>query len=174
MMKKLAGIIAVVFALLIGAFLALGFVFPSITYQTKVEINKPVDGAWTYFTDEKNMKDWLPGFKSIKSLNGKTNEVGAKHEVVFVDGQEELIFTQTMTAFKPNETFSFKLESEMFENDVTVSFTETNGKTTLVQSEKVVGRSILWRSMLPLMRFYFSGAAQTTLDKLKDNIEKAA
>jgi uncharacterized membrane protein len=171
MIKKILLALIALILLLFVVFFTVGLLNPSLSYQTTVEINKPLDVSWSYFNDEKNMKDWLPNFISIEKLSGNPNEIGSKFKMTFIENGEEMALIETMTDFKAKEIFAFTLENEFLTNNVKVKFSELNGKTILTQEENVKGAYIFWHSMFTMMKSYFSGATKTTLEKLKGNIE---
>ena len=168
---KILFIIIGILLTLAAAFFAVGLFFPSVAYQTTVEIDRPLDVSWNYFTDEKNMPDWLPGFESIETLSGKPNEVGSKFLLRINENGSKMEFTETVTEFKPRELFAFTLEHSMMTNNVRVKFTEKDGKTIVTQEEKLVGANIFWRSFFVFAITVSKSNARQVLEKLKANIE---
>ena len=170
MKKILLGLLGLIVLLVVG-FFALGLIYPTVSYQTKIEINKPLDVSWNYFAEPKNMKDWMLNFKSIETISGEPNTVGSKYKISFGDGGNEIVFIETMTEYKPKETVAFKLEHTMMTDDIKMKFSEENGKTILIQDDSIAGSNIFWRSLSVLMKSSFSDSAKTNLTNLKTQIE---
>ena len=170
--KKLLLILLTLFVLLAVCFFALGFIYPKFEYQTRTEINKPLDVSWNYFTDETKMVEWMKGFKKMETISGKPNEIGSKYRMTFDEDGSEIVMTETVTDFKPNERFDFILENEVIHDDVKIRFSEENGKTIIVQTDSIVGGNMFWRSLFAVMQSTFKANARGMYEDLKMNIEK--
>ncbi len=172
MIKKILIYVLIVIVLIVAGAFVFGLLNPSVSYETKLEIDKPRDVVWKYFTDETKMGEWLEGFQKFETISGKTNEVGSKFRLYFIEDGNEVVLTETLTAFRVPELFAMRLEHEIMTNDVEVTFSEENGKTIMVQKENAVGANILWRIMFAAMKSNFQDRAKKTLEKLKANVEK--
>ncbi len=166
-MLVLVGIVA----LLVICFLAIGFFNPSVSMETRVEVNKPVGVVWAYFIDQNKMKEWLPNVKSIEPISGEPNTVGSKWKMVFEEGGSEFVMTETMTEFKENEVFAFVLENEVIRADDRITFIDKGDKTEIVENNTFVGGNIFWRSLFALTKSNCQKNSLETYQKLKTNIE---
>lgn len=144
---------------------------PTFTYVSKIEVNAPAEHAWAVFTDDTCMGEWMTGFKSIENISGNPNEVGSKWKLVIEQGGELMEMTETMTAFKENELFAFKLENDVMFVDTDITFVEQNGRTEIKATNLVEGRNILWKSLFALMRGALGANSQGICDNLKTVIE---
>jgi uncharacterized protein YndB with AHSA1/START domain len=170
-MRKWWGLIPLTFLLAVGVFLLTGLFVPSVSYQSGVEINKPRDFVWRQFTDESKTKEWMPGFKRFETISGKPLEVGSKFKLVIESEGQEYELTETNTEIRAPELFGFNLENEVLKNEVTVTFTEQNGKTLLTQDEKVTGSNIFWRAMFFWMKSSLNENSKFALNRLKVFVE---
>ncbi len=153
-------------------FLALGFIYPKPEHQTRVEINRSREVSWNYFTDESKMVEWMKGFKKIETISGKRNEIGSKYRMTFQEDGREIVMTETVKEFKPQERFDFLLENEVISDDVTITFSEENGKTIITQTDRITGGNMFWRSLFAVIQSNLKANAQEMLEKLKTNIEQ--
>ena len=172
MIKKiLLGIFGLVL-LLIAGLAIFGWMNPSISYESSVEINKPREVVWNYFSDESKMSEWLTGFQKIENISGNKNEVGSKWRLTFVENGSEVVMTETVKDFKAPERFSMLLDHEIMSNDVAVTLTEKDGKTIMTQKETVVGKNFFWRTMFAVIKSSFSARSLEALNLIKRNVEK--
>jgi len=170
-MKMLKYILAVII-LISAVFLSVGFFNDNVTYETRVEVNKPLKQCFIEFNNPFNLKKWLTGFKSIEHISGLPNHAGSQWKLTFEEDGKEFIMTETVTAFEPNELFAFIIENEMLTTEVEVRFIEEDSKTIITSTNKVVGKNIIMRSTFPFFKSHFQEHAQGNYDKLKKLIEK--
>lgn len=172
MIKKiLLGLAGFVILVVVGL-LIFGWMNPHVENETTVEINKPRDVVWTYFSDPSKMGEWLPGFKKIETISGNPNEPGSKFRLTFDDQGTEMTMIETNKEVRPPEFMAMNLDHEIMSNDVEISLEERNGKTILTQKEKIVGKNIVWRILFAAMRSSMQERSEEVLTKLKQNIEK--
>lgn len=166
----LGGTILIV--LLAAGFFSIGLIYPKIQNRTQVEINKPAEVVWAYFVDENNMSEWIEGFKKVEIISGKRNEVGSKYRMTFDEGGSEFVMIETVKEFNPPDVYAFRLENEVITDDVKITFKESDGITTVVQEDNVVGGNIFWSSLFVLTQSNLKSNVQKALDKLKSNVER--
>lgn len=172
MIKKILIYVLVVVVLIVAGGIAFGLLNPSVSYEASVEINKPREVVWAYFSDETKMGEWLKGFQKIEIISGNKNEVGSKYKMTFIDQGQEIVMIETLKEFKRPEKFAMHLEHEIMSSDSEITLAEENGKTTLTQKDNAVGSNILWRIMFAAMRSTFIDSSQENLNRLKANVEK--
>jgi carbon monoxide dehydrogenase subunit G len=172
MIKKiLLGLIAII-ALLIVGFIAIGFIYPTLTSETRVTINKPRDVVWKYFIDQKNLKDWLPNVKSFEKISGEPMTAGSKFKMTFDEDGREIVMTETMTEVKDKEVFAFVLENEVMTANARITFIDKGDKTEVVENNTFSGGNFFWRSLFALMQSGLEKNSAAAYEKLKANIEK--
>lgn len=171
MIKKiLLGLVGIVLLLVVG-FLAIGFIYPTLTTETRVTINKPRTVVWKYFTDQNTLKEWLPNVKSIENISGEPMTAGSKFKMTFEENGSEIVMTETMTEVKENEVFAFILENEVMKANDRITFIDKGDKTEIVENNTFEGGNIFWRSLFALMKSGFEKNSAESYQRLKTNIE---
>lgn len=166
-LKWIAGIVV----LLIVIFILIGVFVPSFTYVSQINVNAPAEHAWAVFTDDSRMSEWMEGFKSMENISGNEFEVGSKWKLVIEQGGEEMEMVETVTGFKENELFAFRLENDVMFVDVDITFDEQDGKTEIKAANLVEGRNILWKSLFAMMKSTMASSSQGMYDNLAKMIE---
>ena len=162
---------------LLFLFLAIGFIKPSVNYGHEITVNKSLKEAWAVQQDESKLGEWLAGFKSIDLISGEAGEVGSKYKVVVnpEEGQPDFKMTETVISKSEFDHMALSFDSEMMLFDQTISFSETDGKTTIKTDSKVSGKGMMMRSLFALMEM-FSGSFQAqevkNVEALKKVIEE--
>ena len=162
---------------LLFLFLAIGFIKPSVNYGHEITVNKSLKEAWAVQQDESKLGEWLAGFKSIDLISGEAGEVGSKYKVVVnpEEGQPDFEMTETVISKSEFDHMALSFDSEMMLFDQTISFSETDGKTTIKTDSKVSGKGMMMRSLFALMEM-FSGSFQAqevkNVEALKKVIEE--
>lgn len=171
MIKKILLGLVLFVGLVVVIFFAFGFFKPIITVETITLVNKPRNVAWKYFIDESKLKEWMTNIKSIEKISGEPNKVGSKFKMTFEENGDEIVMTETMTEFRDNEVFGFTLENEVISDDVRITFTDRGDKTEIVQTDKLTGGNIFWRSLFAILESTFHKNTAETYEKLKARIE---
>ena len=161
---------------LVLAFLAVGFIHPTVNYGHEITVNKSIKEAWTVQQDASKYGQWLEGFKSIDLIEGEAGKVGSKYRVIVQpEGQPDFEMIETVASVKEFDHMQLKFDSDMMLFDQTTSFVEADGKTTIKTDSKVDGKGMMMRSMFALMEM-FGGAFQkqevANIEALKKVIEE--
>lgn len=172
MIKKILITVLMLAIMLTAGFFSLGFIYPKLESVTRVEINKPLAVVWNYFIDERKMGEWMPGFKKMEAISGGPHQVGSQYRMYFDEDSHEVILNETLIAYQPEKLFAFKLENEILNDEVNIEFSYENGKTIIVQKDKICGATPYWRSLFVLTRASMQKQTQQCYDNLKTNIEK--
>jgi ligand-binding SRPBCC domain-containing protein len=170
LIRLIFGLIGII-VFLFGAFLCLGFLYPILTSEARVTINKPRDVVWAYFINQKNLKDWLPNVKSIENISGEPMTAGSKFKMTFEENGREIVMTETMTEVKEKEVFAFILENEVIKANDRITFIDKGNQTEVVENNTFEGGNIFWKSLFALMKSSFQKNSQASYDRLKTNIE---
>ncbi len=152
-------------------FLLIGFIIPTFSYETSVEVASSREHAFTVFIDETRTADWLTGLRSIELISGSPREIGSKYRLVIVDRGEEMVMTEELTAFDENEFYAFKLDNDVMLADAEIRFAGDEAGTRIVSKTAVEGKGIFWRSLLPLFKSMMVKRSQEDYNKLKRVIE---
>lgn len=158
-------------------FFAIGLMKPSVSYGHEITVNKPLKEAWAVTQDESKYDQWLEGFKSIELISGERNTVGSKYKVVVNpgEGQDDFEMIETIVSLKEFDHVTLSFDSDFMDFEQTISFAEANGATTVKTDSKVIGKSIITRSMFALMEMLggsFTAQETKNIEALKKVIEK--
>lgn len=158
-------------AVVVLAFLSLGIIHPSFTYENSIHVDASVEHSFDVFTNDSLGPEWLIGLEGYDVLEGEPHKPGSKFLMKFnVEGQK-FQFTETLNEFIPNEKFAFTMETEVFDGDVAITFTEKNGGTLISQTTTNYPKGLFNKSMFYLMKGSFAAQSQLSYDNLKELIE---
>ncbi len=169
---KIFKYIALFFLLLIASFFAVGLLTPSLTYENSVVVDAPVEKAFALFMDTSKMKEWVPGFVSIKADSGALNNPGTILTLILLQDGQQYEMTETITTIKPNEQYAYQLDNTVLRNLVDVRFISKGNQTQITSNNFVTGNSIIWRSVFYFYKKGFYEQGQKTYDDLKKMIEQ--
>ena len=171
-MKKLLKRVGITILVIVIIFFSAGICCPSITYESKVTVNKPIETSFGVFTNAFKLSDWVIGLKGIGWISGAQNEVGSKWKFIVTQNGTDYELIQTLKTYKQNELFITNADNELFTDDVEVKFTSNGASTQIIATSNLKGENIFWRSVFVFAKFYLHGNDQKMYDKLKEVIEK--
>jgi len=171
-MKKFLKRAGITLLIIVIIFFSAGICCPTISYESKVTVNKPVETSFGVFTNAFKLFDWVTDLKGIGWISGSQNEVGSKWKFIVTQNGTDYELIQTMKAFKQNELFVTNADNKLFTNDVEVKFISKGTSTEIIATSNLKGKNIFWRSVFVFARFYLNGNDQKMYDKLKEVIEK--
>ncbi len=169
-MKYLKYLIILILVLGI-AFIAKGMITPSISYETEIVVNKPVQESWAVMSDESNLPKWIRGFKKIEPVSGTPNTLGAVSKVYIEEEGTEMIMEETITAFKENEHMAMSFTMDFMNIDYEMFFKDQGGKTVITTKTNTTGNSMIAKSMLSFMSDGMGKQEDENLNNLKNLIE---
>ncbi len=105
-------------------------------YSVSITIDKPVDEVIALFDNVDNMKKWMDGLESYKSISGTAGEVGAKSRMEFKMGKREIKMVETITAKNLPEEFTATYEAKGVFNIVKNSFEPLPSNKTKYSTEQ--------------------------------------
>ena len=171
-MKKVLKYTGAVILILVVVFFSAGLIFPTVTYETKVTINKPVEATFGAFTNSLKIIEWVPGLVGIGWVSGTQNEAGSKWLFIIKIRGEKYEMNQILNAIKKNELFSITTTCEMFSSDVDVKFVNKGSSTELVATSKLTGTNWFWRSVFFFAQPMLTGQDEDMYNKFKEVAEK--
>lgn len=171
-MKKFLKGFLVTILVLVVIFFSLGIIFPSVTYQSKISVNKPAETSFGVFTNAVTLSKWIPGLKSIGWINGYQNEIGSKWKFIVTRFGKDYELIQTLNDFKKNELFISNSDNDRFSNDVEVRFISNGNSTQIIATSELRGKNIFWRAVFFCAQSVLRKQDQEMYDKLKEVIEK--
>lgn len=123
-----------------------------ITYETKTSIEKPLKEVYEAISDPTRVKHWLQGLEKLEPISGTPMQVGFKSKYTFVENGRTAIFHEEMTAVSPYESFTYILESDSLTMEGHTQMGHKNGKTKLTVSNKVKGKTLGMKIMMPFLK----------------------
>ena len=158
--------------LLIVGFLAVGILSPTLSYESKVTVNAPVEKAYRVFIDPSKAHEWMPTLKSIENVSGAPLEVGSKWKLTFEEEGETIELLEEMTAIDPNQRFAVTLDGEPFLGEVDIRFASIDSTTSEIRATTTMsGKNLVWKSMLALAIRMMASRSQEQYEALKKVIE---
>jgi len=153
--------------------IAKGFLTPSISYETEIVVNKPVQESWAVISDESNLSKWIKGFKKIELVSGTPNTVGAV-STVYIEEEEggaEMVMKETITALKENEHMGMTFTMDFMDINYEMFFKDQDGKTVITTKTNTKGNTIIAKSILSFMSDAMGTQEDENLNNLKNLIE---
>ncbi|NNE66745.1 MAG: SRPBCC family protein [Pyrinomonadaceae bacterium] len=172
MIKKILGILFLLILAAVVVFFAPGVLSGDLENETRVVVNRPKDHVWKKFEDESKMGEWLEGFKGMELIEGEPKTVGSKFRVTFESGGEEIVMTETMTAYDDGEHFAFDLENDAMFSSIDFRLVDKGLSTEVVQKEKYRGQNVFWHSLFYWLKSSFVENSRKNLNSFKKYAEK--
>lgn len=171
-MKKFMKYTAITILVIVIAFFIAGICYPSVSYESKITVNSPVETSFSVFTSAFKLSDWVSGLKGIGWISGGQNEVGSKWKFIVTRYDEDYELIQTLKAYKQNELFTSNSDNEIFTADVEVKFIPKGTSTEIISTSTLRGKNIFWKSAFVFAQSVLHKEDQEMYDKLKEVIEK--
>lgn len=146
---------------------------PTFSDTVSVEVNAPVNKTWAIFDDDDSLGKWLEGFKSAELVEGEHKTVGSKYNMTFEHDGKEFSMVETITAFEPEEKFGFALDNDFANFDVLVSFSETDGTTTITEEMTGGAKSMIGKAMMAMTTTRMHEDKTKMYERLADLIEES-
>ena len=170
-MKILKYLLALI-VILILLFIGKGLMTPSIAYECELQIDKPAKDAWAVMSDETKVSQWIKGFKRTELISGTANTVGAVSKMYVVEGGEEVMMEETITAIEEFKHMAMTFTMDFMDMDYEISLNEEGGKTTMHTKSTTRGNGILARSIVSFMPGAMKAQEEENLNNLKKLIEE--
>jgi len=145
--------------------------FKSVKIEERYEIDAPLPKTWQVFHNDTYMKQWLTGFKRIKTIEEKPGKIGSRYQMFFEQADGEMYMIEEITDYKEYEIFDFKMEHPAANTQTQIRFEENNGKTIIHQNVETKANSFFFRSMLPIMQFSMRKQNAESYRKFKELVE---
>lgn len=169
---KFVKVLAVLTALLVLAFLVMGWITPEYSYENRVTIKAPVERVFATFMDESRMKEWMPTFSHMENIRGAKRAIGSQWRLVFEENGERIELLEEVTVYEPLERYAFKMDADPFAGDTDIRFTAIDSSTTeLGAVTHVVGKGMVWKSLMALSKSTITERSQQQYEMLRDLIE---
>ena len=171
---KTIKIILIFMSIMVVGFFSIGLLIKETTYSTQVIIEKPLEYVFTEFNDVSKLKNWIPEFKSIETIEEKLGKIGNQYKITIHNNGRDITMKEKILAFIPNEKvtlFYDARENSMLKTNDYI-FTKEGSATKI--SHKAVCRSngFLMSCMFPIFKSKFKSQDQAYLNNLKIFLEK--
>jgi uncharacterized protein YndB with AHSA1/START domain len=143
---------------------------PVQEYTTTVTVHAPVEKTFSVFMDTSRLREWMPGYRQIVNISGKENEPGSKWKIVFFENGQEIVMTETVTGFKPNELFTFNVQNEVMNSDNEIRFAVQDNSTVITAHAKYEGGNIFWKSLF----VFFNSGMKKQSEQMYNDFKKIA
>lgn len=171
-MKAIKIILGIIIVLTL-VFFGTGLVIKEINYETKVEVNKPIDQVFAMFNNTDNLKHWIPELKSIASLEEKAGVTGSRYRMVVVDGNgNDITMEEKVLAYVENEKLTLYFDAQGMLKTDDYTFTSNGNKTIITNLSNCKSDSYIFGCMMPYFKGTFQGIDQGYLDNFKTFAEK--
>ncbi|MGB0805203.1 MAG: SRPBCC family protein [Salibacteraceae bacterium] len=170
-MMKILKYILIVLAVLMIIFFGNGLITSSVTYQGKIEVNKPIEEAWAVMEDDSRISEWLPVITRIEPVSGTPGTLGAVSNIYAIENGEEMVMQETITSFDPPKHIAMTFTMDFMDMKYEMHLTEQNGKTLIASKSKTVGNGLFSKSILSFMGGMMEAQENENLHRLKMVIE---
>lgn len=171
-MKYLKYILGAI-VLIVLIFLASGLLTPSITYESEIVVDKPLEEAWAVMNDESKIDQWLKGITNIEHVSGEKGKVGAVTRYTFTENGQESTIVETIKAFEPNDFVEMDFEmKDVMLMEYRVDFEEQEGNTQIKSTTNNIGQGIFMKSMMSFMKGTMKDQEDENMANLKKLIEE--
>ena len=169
---KTIKVILIIISILVVAFLATGLLVQQTNYSAKVSIDKPINEVFSNFMKIDSVKNWIPDIKSVKAVNINPGITGSVYDVVVLNQGQEIVMTEKIMAYVPNEKVTFFFDAENMLKKDDYLFSVKNGLTTITLNAACQSESFIMACMFPYFRGTFQAQDQAYLNNFKEYLEK--
>ncbi len=170
-MKILKYLLILVLVLIVG-FFSLGFITPSVSYDSVITVDKPIEEAWAVMADESRVSEWLEDVKRLEPVSGTPNTVGAVSNIYVNNGGEEMMMQETITKYEAPHTIAMTFTMDMMDMDYEMTLQEKNGKVEITSHSKTTGKGMLTKSIVAMMPSMMKAQEDTNMNNLKNVINE--
>ncbi len=172
-MKAIKIILVVVTVFVVG-FLSIGLLVRETKYTTEIKIEKPLDVVFKEFNNISRLKEWIPEFKSIETVEEKKGKIGSEYKITVDNNGQDITMYEKVLAFIPNEKVTMFYNagqgSMLKTNDYI--FTEEAGATVIIHEATCRSGGYLMACMFPIFKSKFKNQDQAYLNNFKTLLEK--
>ena len=170
-MRIILYIVGFVLSCFIG-FLLFGLFKPVITYDIKLQLNRPVAKCWTVYHTDSLKSKWMPGYLRTTLLTGTANSVGSKNTIFYQSGVQETTMIQSMDSIINESLIVYTIDNRSMHIRSHIRFIELADNACVMQiHNEVTANNIFLKSLLTFMKSTFESAEQANYQNLKTLIE---
>lgn len=142
--------------------------------QVSVSIGETTPKVWDLFMDHQNLRHWLTGFISVKTLTGEAGQPGSTSAMEFLEGAKRLAITETVLQSERYKQFAFRMEHQSGRSDNDVRFISFGRRTELIQTTMVFPNSFVMKMLLPIVKGQMKKQMAKELSRFKYFVETSA
>jgi uncharacterized protein YndB with AHSA1/START domain len=151
----------------------------SMRAKASVTVDRPIEDAFAYLADGRNMQEWVSGVGEVAVVEGTSGTADAVYEYDYTDGgRTERMRTTVATFDHPTRlVLDGQSESYPFESDFRLEPRDSGG--TLVTFRLAAGADgtftrVVFTLFAPLLRRFMRKRMTTELEALRANVEREA
>jgi len=168
-LKTILWILALLFLIFIGR----GILTDSVSYESEITVDKPVNESWAVMNDESKISQWLEGITAVKHVSGVKGEVGAVTEYTFNQGGQESTVIETIRSINPEGQIVMDFASPgAMDMAYKVDFAPDGGKTKIKSSTEVTGQGFIMKCLIPWIKGSLVAQEDSNMGKLKKLINE--
>lgn len=168
---KVLKYIGIVVLVILVLFFGKGLLTPSISYESKIVVDKPAEEVWGVLSDNSKVSDWLTSITKMEHITGEPGAVGAVSHIYVVENGEEMMMEETITAVKAKEHMAMTFTMDFMDMDYEMFLKETNGKTEIITKSITKGNGLFAKSILSFMTSSMKAQEDENLNNLKGVIK---
>ena len=171
---KTIKIIIIIISIFVIGFFSIGLLIKDTKFTTEITIEKPIETVFTTFNDVSKLKEWIPEFKSIETIEEKLGKTGSTYKIIVDNNGQDIIMKEKILAFVPNEKVTLFYnagEGSMLKTDDYI-FTSNENSTTIIHKATCGSGKFLMSCMFPIFKSKFKEQDQEYLNNLKVFLEK--
>ena len=139
--------------------------------KVTVTINQPVETVWDKLMNPDNLKFWLTGFISAEHVSGEYGKTGAISKLKFKERGKEMEVTETVTAIKPNQQYSFTMSGTAFNAETDIRLISFGSRTEMIQTVQFFPKQFFMKLFMPLIKGAMKKRTENELIRFKNFVE---
>ena len=139
--------------------------------KVTISINQPVETVWEKLMNPDNLKFWLTGFISAEHVSGEYGKPGAISKLKFKERGKEMEVTETVTAIKPNQQYSFTMTSTTFNVETDIRLISFGSRTEMIQTVQFFSKQFFMKLFMPLIKGAMKKRMENELIRFKNFVE---
>lgn len=144
----------------------------ALKHSTYVQINRPIQEVWDFFSDISKMEQWLEGFERSEHLSGELGEPDSTYKQYYTGpAGREVIFKERVLERVAPKRFSSLMRNNMLEMTVTTKLYEKGEKTEVISEVDVTFTNMVFRMFKSILKQEITGRQDRNFKKLKEILE---
>ncbi len=143
-----------------------------MTIKTIIQIEAPVSSVFRKLTDGKNLKNWIEGFKKIKSISGRRPNKGSISKQIFEDAKGLMEVEEEILYYDRNKEFQVKLSHKNMLTLETYEFVNQGDSTRLILTTNIRLIPMFIGIFAPFMKPQMRKLQEANLMRFKRLLEK--